>query len=75
MVYPFGALQPFRHHRKTIKCDQCNDSDIPYCVKSCPTKPLILAESEEIEQGKLRILGKDGVIGLDFISDKTLSKF
>jgi carbon-monoxide dehydrogenase iron sulfur subunit len=72
MVCPFGAPQPFRHFRKAIKCDRCNGMDVPYCVESCPTHALILIDPEDIAKGRVNA-GK-GVVGLNFVSLKGLTK-
>jgi anaerobic carbon-monoxide dehydrogenase iron sulfur subunit len=73
MVCPFGAPQPFRAFRKMIKCDRCKDREAPYCVESCPTDALILADSNEVAGGKLKFL-KHKTMGLNFISHQALSK-
>jgi carbon-monoxide dehydrogenase iron sulfur subunit len=74
MVCPFGAPQPFRHFRKMIKCDRCKGMESPYCVESCPTRALVLVDSEDIAKGILKPLKKGSLTGLNFVSDKRLSK-
>lgn len=45
MSCPYGVLKPDRINKKVImKCDMCNDRDIPRCVESCPTETLYLVE-------------------------------
>lgn len=74
MVCPFEAPKPFRQFRKMIKCDRCVGMDAPYCVENCPTKALILVDSEEIAKGILNPRRRGNLIGLNCVSDKSLSK-
>ncbi len=74
MVCPFGAPQPFRGYRKIIKCDRCQGMEAPYCVESCPTGALILADPEEIASGRRSFPEKGRVTCLNFIADRSLSK-
>jgi Fe-S-cluster-containing hydrogenase component 2 len=57
-----------------MKCDRCKDREAPYCVESCPTGALILADAEEAASGKLKFLKKEGILSLNFVSDKSLSR-
>ena len=48
MVCPFGAVRPGTLF--SIKCDMCEDREIPACVEACPTRALFEATAEEIVQ-------------------------
>jgi carbon-monoxide dehydrogenase iron sulfur subunit len=74
MVCPFGAPQPFRQFRKAIKCDRCYNMEAPYCVESCPTHALILADSKDVAKGLLRLPKGGTLTGLNFVANHKLSK-
>jgi carbon-monoxide dehydrogenase iron sulfur subunit len=74
MVCPFGSPQPFRGYRKIIKCDRCKGMEAPYCVESCPTGALILADPEEIASGRRSLSGKSRITCLNFTTDRNLAK-
>ena len=45
MSCPYGVLKPDRVNKKVImKCDMCDNKDIPRCVECCPTKALYMVE-------------------------------
>ena len=48
MVCPFGAVSPMLERKIVLKCDRCPDSDIPACVKACPTDALVFDDVEII---------------------------
>lgn len=50
MVCPYGAIRPDVKTKTPVRCDMCKDSDMPQCVKSCPTGAIIWAEEEELEK-------------------------
>lgn len=74
MVCPFGAPQPFRGYRRVIKCDRCQGMDAPYCVESCPTGALILADPEEIASGKRPFSDKGVATRLNYTAQRSLVK-
>lgn len=50
MSCPFGVLSPDNKTGKlVIKCDFCQDLDMPACVKSCPNGALSLKEVDKYE--------------------------
>jgi len=48
--------------------------DAIYCVESCPTRALILIDSEDIISGRLKPMKKGSLVGLNFVSGQGLSK-
>ena len=48
--------------------------EAPYCVESCPTKALVLIDSEDISRGILKSLKKGSLTGLNFVSSKGFRK-
>jgi len=71
MVCPFGAPQPFREHRKMLKCDRCAGMDAPFCVESCPTGALALLDPAE---GGPRRGRSAALVALDFRAPRTLAE-
>ncbi len=47
LACPFGAIKQDYERGKAIKCDFCQDEEIPVCVANCPNEALILVEIEE----------------------------
>ena len=47
MVCQFGAVIRSTGLAKAVKCDRCENIEIPSCVKACPTKALVFCEKEE----------------------------
>jgi carbon-monoxide dehydrogenase iron sulfur subunit len=47
LACPFGAIKQDNERGKAIKCDLCQDEEIPVCVANCPNEALILVEIEE----------------------------
>jgi carbon-monoxide dehydrogenase iron sulfur subunit len=45
-VCPFGIIVKHRVERRVVKCDRCPESDVPACVKACPTKALVFEEPD-----------------------------
>lgn len=74
MVCPFGAPQPFREHRKMLKCDRCVGMDAPYCVESCPTQALVLLDPADVARGARTPARPEALVGLDFRSPQTLAQ-
>ena len=50
MVCPFGAIVRVSGAKKAVKCDHCDDREIPACVEACPTKSLVFCEPIEFEK-------------------------
>jgi len=48
MVCPFGAIDKF--DKTAIKCDLCQDRDLPACVEACPNEALEFIDVELIAQ-------------------------
>ncbi|MFC1906280.1 4Fe-4S dicluster domain-containing protein [Chloroflexota bacterium] len=46
LVCPFGAIKQDLVQRKAVRCDLCQDEDIPVCVAKCPNEALVYAESD-----------------------------
>lgn len=74
MVCPFGAPRPFRQYRKMIKCDRCKGMEAPYCVESCPTRALVLIDSEDIARGRFKLPRKGSLAALNFVSGRGRGK-
>ena len=49
MVCPFGAIIRVPDSAKAVRCDRCEEREIPACVEACPTKALVFCEAEEFE--------------------------
>jgi carbon-monoxide dehydrogenase iron sulfur subunit len=47
MVCPYGVVGRKREQKIAVKCDRCQDRDVPACVGACPTKALVYAEAGE----------------------------
>lgn len=50
LVCPFGIIKTSRAAKIVVKCDKCKDMTYPYCVEACPTKALIYADPEKLEE-------------------------
>ena len=50
MVCPFGVIRIGGEGEAAVKCDLCQDEDVPPCVKACPTKALFFGELEEFQE-------------------------
>ncbi len=46
LVCPVGAPRQDLVHGKMVKCDLCQDKEIPACVANCPNEALIYGEVE-----------------------------
>jgi carbon-monoxide dehydrogenase iron sulfur subunit len=47
MICPYGAIRTDLKTKIPLRCDMCKDLDTPQCVRSCPTKAIILSEGED----------------------------
>jgi len=48
MVCPFGVIKVGEEEKLcAVKCDLCEDKNIPPCVQACPTKAMFYGELEE----------------------------
>ena len=45
LACPLGALKLDPEHKKMIKCDLCQDEEIPVCVANCPNEALLCVET------------------------------
>lgn len=50
MVCPYGVIRPSKEHKIALRCDLCQDREIPACVAACPTKSLFFGEPEEFSK-------------------------
>jgi carbon-monoxide dehydrogenase iron sulfur subunit len=46
LVCPLGALRLDKGHKKALKCDLCQDEEIPACVANCPNEALVFVEED-----------------------------
>ena len=44
LVCPLGALILDTNNKKTVKCDLCQDEEVPVCVAKCPNEALLYME-------------------------------
>ncbi len=47
MVCPYGVIRVGGKGEVAVKCDFCQDEEIPPCVEACPTGALFFGEREE----------------------------
>jgi len=47
MVCPYGVVGRKQDRKVAVKCDRCQDREVPACVGACPTKALLFAEPDE----------------------------
>ena len=74
MVWPFWGPPAVRQFPKIIKCDRCKGMEAVYCVESCPTKALVLADPEEMAKGRNALKKEGKWVGLNFISETGVTK-
>jgi len=48
MVCPFGVVTRDPQKHLAVKCDRCHKLDVPACVNACPTRALVLMETDNI---------------------------
>ena len=44
LVCPWGAINRDIENKKTVRCDLCQDEEIPVCVANCPNEAIVYAE-------------------------------
>lgn len=52
MLCPFGVITKDKDKHIALKCDRCNELEIPACVNACPTHAIIIADIDEITKEK-----------------------
>jgi len=50
LVCPFGSIS--MHERKSHKCTQCADLDMPACIKACSQRAISIVNAEEMKLKK-----------------------
>ena len=50
MVCPFGVIRPAKEKKIALRCDLCQDKEIPACVAACPTRALFFGELEDFKK-------------------------
>ncbi|MCK4245191.1 MAG: 4Fe-4S dicluster domain-containing protein [Candidatus Omnitrophica bacterium] len=50
MVCPFGVIRPAKEKKIALRCDLCQDNEIPACVAACPTKALFFGELKDFKK-------------------------
>jgi len=54
MVCPFGVIRPSllvgKQEKTAVRCDLCQDREIPACVEACPTGALFFGEIEDFKK-------------------------
>lgn len=51
MVCPYAAIRPNQKTKIPLRCDMCQDLDMPQCVKSCPVKAIVWEEETALPVG------------------------
>ena len=46
MLCPYSCLVPDHKQKKVIKCDLCDEEEMPLCVQVCPTEALAYEEGD-----------------------------
>ena len=44
LVCPLAAIRPDTEQKRALKCDLCQDEEIPVCVANCPNEALVCVE-------------------------------
>lgn len=52
LVCPLGVPKLDTEARKMVKCDLCQDEEIPVCVTNCPNEALVFVDEPDIEPAK-----------------------
>jgi len=65
MVCPFGAVGLDRERRVAYKCDSCAETELPACIRACPTGALFNGTGNKYSELKrrrygLRLMGLNG---------------
>jgi anaerobic carbon-monoxide dehydrogenase iron sulfur subunit len=47
MICPYGVIGQGAERRVAVKCDRCQDLDVPACVDACPAGALVYATQGE----------------------------
>ncbi len=47
LVCPLGAIRQDKEQKKALKCDLCEEENIPACVANCPNEALVCIELQE----------------------------
>lgn len=50
MVCPYGAIRQNNTLKIPIRCDRCQDVEVPRCVQACSTKAIVYEEQIESRQ-------------------------
>jgi len=56
MMCPFGVITRDAENHIAVKCDRCHKLEVPACVTACPTKALVLVDTDDIPSLKRRQL-------------------
>jgi len=60
MVCPFGVIRPSllpdKREKVAVRCDLCQEREVPVCVEACPTEALFFGKVEEFK----RTVSKEG---------------
>ncbi len=52
MVCPYGAIRQNDKLKIPVRCDLCQDEEIPHCVHACPTGAILFIEEKELDKVK-----------------------
>ena len=47
MACPYGAVSDNAKECKIVKCDLCEDRELPACVEACPNAALVFEDRDE----------------------------
>jgi carbon-monoxide dehydrogenase iron sulfur subunit len=54
LVCPFGVPRLDKARKKMVKCDLCQDEEVPVCVANCPNEALLYVDVPDETAGKRR---------------------
>jgi carbon-monoxide dehydrogenase iron sulfur subunit len=54
LVCPLGVPRLDKEQKKMVKCDLCQDVEIPACVAGCPNEALVYVEEESDVSGVMQ---------------------
>ncbi len=50
LICPFGSIS--MHDRKSYKCTQCGDEEVPACIKACSKRAITIVDAEKMKLEK-----------------------
>lgn len=59
LVCPLGVPRLDKDQKKMVKCDLCQDAEIPACVAGCPNEALVYVEEEPDVSGVVQNVSRN----------------